>query len=370
MPQQVSSALPPPLCLDLPTVCLWRGPQRLPLWPKTFAVLRMLVEHLGQLLSKATLLEAVWPGTVVGDGVLMVCIRALRHALGDDPGAPRFMETVHRQGYRWIGTLAVTHGSGPTAQALLPPPHISLRVAPTTLGAVRAVGREAEVGQLHRWLDTALTGVRQLVFVTGEAGLGKTTVIAAFLETLRSAEAVSTLHHGQELAECGNLPGRCRMLGGPWLHPGHPDRSEADGSRPQHIIERMISHKPRVPGRTADRELRDLGSLELHLPIGDNPEANALRMQRGQRLCKPCTRHYRPRKARLPMPPQARSLGHSAPGESLREIREDLGMRMIAPHIGSAQSGGNRGDHGGRQVVRKITVKTCRIVHKRWHAIR
>jgi predicted ATPase len=44
----------------------------------------------------------------------------------------------------------------------------------------QAVGRDAEFGQLHRWLGTALTGVRQVVFVTGEAGLGKTTLVEAF----------------------------------------------------------------------------------------------------------------------------------------------------------------------------------------------
>ena len=107
--QQAPSVLSPSVCLDLPNECLWRGPQALPLRPKTFAVLRLLVEHPGQLVPKATLLAAVWPETVVGDGVLMVCIRELRHALGDDARAPRFIETVHRRGYRWIGTLAVTH---------------------------------------------------------------------------------------------------------------------------------------------------------------------------------------------------------------------------------------------------------------------
>ena len=46
------------------------------------------------------------------------------------------------------------------------------------------VRRESELSQLHSWLDKALRGERQLVFVTGEPGIGKTTLVDAFLQTL------------------------------------------------------------------------------------------------------------------------------------------------------------------------------------------
>jgi len=48
------------------------------------------------------------------------------------------------------------------------------------------VGREAELTQLHAWLDKALNGERQIVFVTGEPGIGKTALIEAFLQSLGS----------------------------------------------------------------------------------------------------------------------------------------------------------------------------------------
>jgi predicted ATPase len=48
------------------------------------------------------------------------------------------------------------------------------------------VGRERELAQLHSWFDKALSGERQLVFVTGEAGIGKTTLVDAFLQSLES----------------------------------------------------------------------------------------------------------------------------------------------------------------------------------------
>jgi hypothetical protein len=77
-----------PICLDLANECLWRGVQAIPLRPKTFAVLRYLLDHPGQLVTKAALLDAVWPAIAVGDGGLMVCMHELRRALGDNPKAP------------------------------------------------------------------------------------------------------------------------------------------------------------------------------------------------------------------------------------------------------------------------------------------
>jgi DNA-binding winged helix-turn-helix (wHTH) protein len=85
--------------LDLTNACLWREAQQIPLRPKTFAVLRCLLAHSGQLVTKAALLDAVWPETTVTDVALMICIRELRRALGDDPKTPQFIETIHRRGY-------------------------------------------------------------------------------------------------------------------------------------------------------------------------------------------------------------------------------------------------------------------------------
>jgi len=68
---------------------LWRGVETVSLRPKAFAVLRHLVEHRGELVTKQQLLEAVWPSTFVGDAVLKDSIRQLREALGDDAAAPR-----------------------------------------------------------------------------------------------------------------------------------------------------------------------------------------------------------------------------------------------------------------------------------------
>src|SRR5713226_2128763 len=94
--------------LDTVNQLLWRGSRVIPLRQKSFAVLRYLLEHAGQLAIKEELLRAVWPETYVSDIVLKVCIRELRHALGDQREAPQFIETVHRRGYRFIAPLSTS----------------------------------------------------------------------------------------------------------------------------------------------------------------------------------------------------------------------------------------------------------------------
>jgi predicted ATPase/DNA-binding winged helix-turn-helix (wHTH) protein len=159
-----------PVWLDLEHEQLRRGDKALHLRPKSFALLRYLVAHPGRVLSKDELVEAVWPRTAISDGVLTVSINEVRHALGDMAQAPQYIETVPRRGYRWRGALPTTApfpdpaGSRPAGSLPLPPP----------------IGREAEVAQLHDWLAQARRSARRVGFITGEAGIGKTTVVDAF----------------------------------------------------------------------------------------------------------------------------------------------------------------------------------------------
>ena len=74
----------------------------LALSPKAVAVLWMLVQRPGQVVSKEKLFTAVWPETVVSEGVLTSRVRELRQALGDTTAKPRYIETVSRRGYRFI----------------------------------------------------------------------------------------------------------------------------------------------------------------------------------------------------------------------------------------------------------------------------
>jgi DNA-binding winged helix-turn-helix (wHTH) protein len=81
---------------------LWRGAEAITLRPRSLAVLQYLVEHADRLVTKAELRQHVWAETQVTDEVLRGCIRDIRAALGDPPSAPQYLETVGKQGYRFL----------------------------------------------------------------------------------------------------------------------------------------------------------------------------------------------------------------------------------------------------------------------------
>src|SRR5262245_53526672 len=154
---------------------LVRGAEVVPLRRRTLSVLHYLALRPGRLVTKAELLGAVWPGVTVSEIVLAVCVSELRKVLDDQAKTPRFIETVHGRGYRFIA--AVEDGEARPADA-------TPAARPET--TVPVVGRDAELARLGRHLDLAAAGQRQIVFVTGDAGIGKTTVVESFLE--RAAE--------------------------------------------------------------------------------------------------------------------------------------------------------------------------------------
>jgi DNA-binding winged helix-turn-helix (wHTH) protein len=74
---------------------------------KVFQVLAYLLAHRHRVVSKQELFEHVWPEQFVGDATLTSCITALRKALGDDGRTPRFLRTLHGQGYRFVAAVEV-----------------------------------------------------------------------------------------------------------------------------------------------------------------------------------------------------------------------------------------------------------------------
>src|SRR5713101_2087599 len=145
---------------------LWREGDKIVLRRKTFEVFRYLLEHQGQLVTKEALLDTVWADVAVGDTMPSLCVGELRKALGDAARSPRIIETVYGRGYRFIAP--VTKGAAPAKRlqpVALPPP---------------MVGREEELAQIKGLFAKAGEGTRQVVFVSGEAGIGKTTFVGAF----------------------------------------------------------------------------------------------------------------------------------------------------------------------------------------------
>src|SRR6516165_5380076 len=107
-----------PYKLDLAQAGLWRAEQRIALRPKTLALLAYLVAHAGQVVTKTALLDALWPETMVGDGVLKTSMGELRKALGDTAKTPQWIATVHGRGYRFVAPVTrVTPAVPPEAPA-------------------------------------------------------------------------------------------------------------------------------------------------------------------------------------------------------------------------------------------------------------
>ena len=75
------------------------------LTPRAFDVLRLLLQHSGHVVEKRQLFDEVWKETFVSDNALTKIIKELRHALADPADDPRYIETIPKRGYRFIGKL-------------------------------------------------------------------------------------------------------------------------------------------------------------------------------------------------------------------------------------------------------------------------
>ena len=153
--------------LDVADQSLWRDDRRVPLTPKAFAVLQYLVDRAGRLVTQKELLEALWPDTFVQPEVLKSQIQDVRAALGDRAKDPLYIETISRRGYRFIATVSNAAIVGSVE---------------AKLDISGLVGRGDDLAELWRCLDRADGSERQVVFVTGEQGMGKTTLVDAFLD--------------------------------------------------------------------------------------------------------------------------------------------------------------------------------------------
>jgi DNA-binding winged helix-turn-helix (wHTH) protein len=202
----------PPFRLDPREGRLYRGGEPVPLRPKSYALLAYLAEHAGELVTKDLLLESLWPGLHVSDSVLKVCIRELRRALRDTYARPRFIETAHRRGYRFVAPVTPIDR---TAGAATATPPLHLEISPGAL-----VGRQRELAWLSAVAERAAGGQRQLAFISGEPGIGKSALAGAFADRLTQATATVVArgqcveHHGPAEAYLPWLDALSRLAAG------------------------------------------------------------------------------------------------------------------------------------------------------------
>ncbi len=173
--------------LDTQNECLWQNGARLVLTPKPFAVLRYLVENPQRLVTHDELLAKLWPETYVQPQVLRTYVLELRDLLGDEAENPQFIRTVRGRGYWFMAQ--VEDGARYTADVGVPRP-----------GGI--VGRKDEFTKMGGLLRQVKRGERQVLFITGEAGIGKTALIDAFCREVCSESQID-IARGQSVEGFG-----------------------------------------------------------------------------------------------------------------------------------------------------------------------
>lgn len=141
--------------------------------PKVFAVLTQLVMRPGELLTRDQLLDAVWGHRYVTPSTLNRVIALARRSLVDDAEEPKFIQTVHGSGYRYVGPVEKAASSPAEPRARFAPP-ASVRL-PAPLHTL--IGRGNELSQI----DALLKGGRSLT-VLGTGGMGKTQCALSFAQ--------------------------------------------------------------------------------------------------------------------------------------------------------------------------------------------
>ena len=106
-----------PFRLDLRGYVLLRDGEPVPLTPKAFETLMILIQNHGRVLDKEGLIKALWPDTFVEDNNLAVNISMLRKALGEQENGGRYIENVPKRGYRFVAQVRVVGGNTSAAEA-------------------------------------------------------------------------------------------------------------------------------------------------------------------------------------------------------------------------------------------------------------
>ncbi|HSR99255.1 MAG TPA: AAA family ATPase, partial [Kofleriaceae bacterium] len=142
---------------------LWKAGREVALRRKPFAILRYLVTNPGRLVTHAELLEHVWGGAMVSESAMRSQLHELRQVLGDG-----VIDTVIGRGYRFAAGVVDDAASTSARSAVA--------------GESMVVGRDRELATLQSALVAAHRGERQMCFVTGDPGIGKTTLVDAFVD--------------------------------------------------------------------------------------------------------------------------------------------------------------------------------------------
>lgn len=154
-----------------------------PLEPMAARVLRYFLESGDRLVTKEELLDAIWSEVFTTEDVLKRAVSQIRRALGDDPQKPRFIETHHRRGYRFIARRSENGHSETNA---LTTSEISRNIEPEDPNFNCFIGRLTEIEFLQAEYRRVLKGAGQPILIAGEPGIGKTQLTVRFADWLKN----------------------------------------------------------------------------------------------------------------------------------------------------------------------------------------
>src|SRR5258705_12659761 len=107
-----------PFTFDRANGLLRQGARELPLPPRVLGVLDLLVSRAGEIVPKQEIIDGVWKEAFVTDTSLAEAISVLRQALGDNPQAPNYVQTVHRRGYRFVAPVTLVGPATPAIESV------------------------------------------------------------------------------------------------------------------------------------------------------------------------------------------------------------------------------------------------------------
>ena len=178
-----------PFELDTESAELWKAGARVKLQLQPFRVLALLASQPGRLLTREEIQREVWSdGTYVDfEQALNFCIRQIRAALGDQATTPRYIETLPRRGYRFLGEVEVIEP--PPASDATPAQGTPVAEPAAEVPTVRLFPRLAPVAA-RSWLETVARRLAPWV-----AGLVLGVVAATAVHSLRTSDATAPAFH-------------------------------------------------------------------------------------------------------------------------------------------------------------------------------
>jgi DNA-binding winged helix-turn-helix (wHTH) protein/predicted ATPase/energy-coupling factor transporter ATP-binding protein EcfA2 len=242
---------------------LWRGSEEVRLRAKSLSVLAYLARRPGRLVTKDELREQVWGNTHVSDNTLRVTVREIRAALGDNTTDSSYLETVPGRGYRFLTRPQVSSGleSAASQRGDRPPAGQGEPI----------VGRRREIEYLLNRLREVDKGRRRLVFLAGEPGAGKTTLVRLFMERLAGRPGTTlvggqcVMHYGAGEAYGPVLEALGRLA----AEPGRALIGLLDRCAPMWLVQlpavveksEFERLRQRVEGATRERMVRELNDV-------------------------------------------------------------------------------------------------------------